>query len=81
MSAPIAPPPADTPVDAQCANCKHSPAYHDGDGGRPCRAWAPDDAATTDVCPCQGWKAKVVAVAEESKPWGWERKDLQGDEF
>ena len=66
---------------SECANCKHYHAYHDGPTVNPCRAWAPDDAATTDVCQCPGWKAEVVAAPTESKPWGWERKDLQGDEF
>ena len=63
----------------ECANCGHSKAYHDGDGGRPCRAW--DPVQPDYKCACKGWKAKVIAVAVESKPWGWERKDLQGDEF
>lgn len=44
---------------AKCAGCTHSPAYHDGDGGRPCRAWAPDespDQTTDNFCKCKGWQ-------------------------
>ena len=54
------------PLPADCANCNHSRAYHDGDGGRPCRAWAPVDSAdqTTDnYCKCPGWKDKPAAAA------------------
>lgn len=69
----------EVPRDALCASCKHSPAYHDGDGGRPCRAWAPDDAATTDVCPCTGWKDPAKPAAVETLPWGHERADFHGD--
>ena len=50
----------------ECGGCKHSPAYHDGQGGRPCRAWAPDDSAdqTTDnFCKCPGWKDKPKPAA------------------
>ena len=60
---------------AECGACGHYPVYHHADG-RPCRAWAPDDAATTDVCPCAGWKAPVAAVVA-AVPWGDERKDFQ----
>jgi len=67
----------DTPPDAQCASCTHSPAYHDGDGGRPCRAWDPDKP--DNKCACKGWKDKpapaapVTVVVEmpepEEAPW------------
>lgn len=49
-------PPANTPVDAECASCKHSPAYHDGEGGHVCRAWDPEEP--NFFCACKGWKAK-----------------------
>ncbi len=39
--------------DAECGTCRHSPAYHDGAGGRPCRAWNPDEADS--FCACAGW--------------------------
>lgn len=53
---PIKTAPADTPIDATCAGCNHAPAYHDGDGGRPCRAWNPDEP--DHFCACKGWTPK-----------------------
>ncbi len=55
-------------MTGDCASCGHSAAYHDGDGGRVCRAWAPNDAATTDACPCKGWeqsKPKQLSILEQ----------------
>ncbi|MES2155420.1 MAG: hypothetical protein V4510_09830 [bacterium] len=43
-----------------CASCGHSPAYHDGVGGRPCRAWDPD--RTDGMCSCAFWKAPAAAA-------------------
>lgn len=54
----------------ECDNCKHSPAYHDGDGGRPCRAWSPDestDQTTDNFCKCPGWKKTVVKIENRSE--------------
>ena len=66
-----------TTPDEWCAVCNHSPAYHDGQGVRPCRAWNPD---TTDAkCSCAGWKDKTAPAPVEQKPWGHERADLQGE--
>lgn len=44
----------------ECSRCKHYPAYHDGDGGRPCRAWNPDN--NDHKCVCVGWKKKPIAT-------------------
>lgn len=63
---------------AECATCRHYPAYHvePGDSGRhPCRAWNPD--APDAECPCAAWRAPVAPKNEGVKPWGHERKDLQ----
>lgn len=38
----------------ECGACSHSPAYHDGDGGRPCRAFT--DATDDLKCACKGWQ-------------------------
>lgn len=37
-----------------CADCKHSKAYHDIPSG--CRAWNPDE--DNNFCACDGWKDK-----------------------
>lgn len=51
------------PIEQQayedCAGCGHSRAYHDGQRGRPCRAWAPDDSpdqTTDNYCKCPKWQ-------------------------
>ena len=41
-------------MSGDCASCSHSAAYHDGDGGRACRAWNPDE--DDNYCACKGWK-------------------------
>lgn len=62
---------------AECGVCRHYPAQHDGQRGRPCRAWVPDN--DDSYCACPGWQEPKTAAPVEAKPWGWERKDLQGD--
>ena len=47
-------PPAGTDPHAKCGACGHSPAYHDGQYKRPCRAWNPDCDDT--MCACKGWQ-------------------------
>jgi len=61
----------------ECGECGHYHAYHDGDGGRPCRAFV--DTTPDLKCACPGWKEPKAAAPVESKPWGWERDDLQGE--
>ncbi len=64
-------------MNGDCGDCTHSAAYHDGDGGRICRAWAPNDEATTDVCPCKGWvepksvPLPVAAPSVDADDFGW----------
>lgn len=58
--------PADADPASSCGGCNHSPAYHDGDGGRPCRAWNPDEADT--FCACPGWSAPKPPPAPEAAP-------------
>jgi len=44
-------------MTGDCADCKHSAAYHDGahgNPGRPCRAWDPESPDW--FCACKGWK-------------------------
>ena len=66
--------PADAEPTEHCANCDHSPAYHDGDGGRPCRAWDPD--RPDFKCACKGWEKTPAPVPQpaaapepEEMPW------------
>jgi len=66
MTAPLHP-------EAECGSCKHFPAYHDGQRGRPCRAWAPDDTpdqTTDNYCKCPGWQdpapKPIPATVDES---------------
>lgn len=40
----------------ECINCNHYPAYHDGDGGRICRAFV--DHTPDLKCSCNGWGEK-----------------------
>ncbi len=68
--------PQDSDPHEECGICKHYPAYHDGDGGRCCRAWNPDKPESK--CDCPGWKSKAPPAPVEQKPWGHERADLQG---
>ncbi len=58
-------PTPDTPLEEECANCKHYPAYHDGDGGRPCRAWDPD--VDDSKCACPGWTAPKPTYIPQSE--------------
>lgn len=60
-------PAVEAPPDAECVHCGHSPAYHDGDGGHPCRAWNPDNPDF--FCSCLGWKPKPPTAPPEEPAW------------
>lgn len=56
----------------ECGACGHSPAYHDGDGGRPCRAFT--DQADDLTCACKAWqlpkpKPAPIMLDDEPNPW------------
>ncbi len=53
---------------AECGACNHYPAYHDGDGGRPCRAWNPDQPDAK--CACKGWEAPPPKPEPTTTPAG-----------
>lgn len=50
----------------ECASCKHYPAYHDKETGRPCRAWDPDQP--DNLCACKGWKKPKPKPAPAAAP-------------
>lgn len=56
-------------MTGDCADCKHSAAYHDGahgNPGRPCRAWDPE--ASDWMCACNGWKQGAAVVLNPVEP-------------
>lgn len=51
----------------ECGACGHYPAYHDGQGGRPCRAWNPD--RNDWACACAVWKKPVESELEPEQDY------------
>ncbi len=59
-------------MSGDCAECSHSAAYHDGNGGRPCHAWNPDE--DDNYCACKGWvkpkrEPELVSVDAAGTEW------------
>lgn len=53
-------------MTGDCADCNHAPAYHDGEGGRTCRAWNPDEVH--NMCSCTEWKKGTPVVVKPVEP-------------
>lgn len=77
VSAPL---PEDAAPDAECKRCNHYPAYHDGQDGRPCRAW--NDQTTDGKCACAGWVPKPTtppSILSQTAEPSYQRPDIEGE--